>query len=266
MSLKEEIQILEKLGLTLSQSRVYLAMFNLVNPTARDLYKNVSVARQDVYRILSELEDLNLVERLLGKPMRFRPTPIKNALSMLLDQKYDETLELKKWATEVFVSSKKWVLPKRNVLSEQSFELGKVYSHDPRVKASFESTNEVVRLLEGRIYWPIFSSFVGAMERLLDRGVKIRVLTDSATGQQKMPEFMKVLRDNPFFEIRFLQNLLATNLLLLDEKEVAVWSMTPASSMREKRKTQVLWSTHYGLVKLASNYFEVLWSKASNVA
>jgi hypothetical protein len=263
MSFNQETTVLEKLGLTSSQATVYLAMFSLGAPTARVLYKKVGVARQDVYRILSELEEMGLVERILVKPARFRPTPIKNALSILLDQKYNEAAELRRQANELFVSSKKWVIAKTEFLPKQGFEVGRVYTNDPRVKAAFSGVKNSARLLEGNIDWVIFASFIGDMKRLLSKGLRFKLITQTATMQQKMPEFMDVLRKHPCFEIRVLPALFQTKLILFDDREVAVWYES-TSTYQNLKKPQALWSTNTGLIELASNYFEVLWKNASN--
>ena len=261
MSFDQETLLLEKLGLTSSQATVYLGMLSLGAPTARVLYKNVAIARQDVYRILSELEEMGLVEKILEKPAIFRPTPIKNALSILLDQKYHEAAELRKQANELFASSKKWVRAKTNFLPKQGFEVRRVYANDPHVKASIWGVKNLIRLLDGNIDWAVFASFVGDTERLLDKGLRFRLITQTATMQQKMPEFMNVLRKHPCFETRVLSTLFPTKLILFDDREVAVWH-EPTSAFHGLKKPQALWSTDQGLIQLSSNYFEVLWNQA----
>jgi sugar-specific transcriptional regulator TrmB len=262
MSFDQETLVLEKLGLTSSQATVYLAMFSLDNPTARMLFRNLSIARQDIYRILSELEERGLVERILAKPTRFRPTPIKNALSILLDRKYNEAAELKKQANELFSSSEEWTKAKTKMLPEESFEVRRVYVNDPRVKASLASVRNEVRLLEGKIDWAVFGSFVGDMESLLEKGLKFKLITETATKQQKMPEFMDALRKNPCFEMRFLPALFPTKIILYDNREVAIW-LESTSKLHDLKKPRALWSTNPGLVELSSNYFEVHWNNAT---
>jgi len=263
MSQKEENQTLEKLGLTPSQAKIYLAMFNLGNPPAKALYEKVKIARQNIYRILSELEEIGLVERIVAKPMRFRPTPIKNALSILLDQKYNEASQLRKQATEVFASSEKWTKASTETLYENSFELRKVYPNDPRPKAAFASAKTVIKLVDEKISWPVFSSFVGDMVNALNKGVKIRVITENAAKQKKMPKCMKSLEKHPSFEMRFMRTLFPTRIFLIDFREVAIWYV-PTLNFHQPSKPQVLWSTHRGLIELASNYFESLWNQATN--
>ncbi len=263
MILDEEKQILEKLGLTSSQATVYLAMFGLGNPTAKALYKDVKIARQDTYRILSELEEVGLVERIIAKPTRFRPTPIKNALSILLDQKYDEASRLRRQVIEVFANSKKWTKTRYKMPFDNRFEIRKVYQNDPRVKAAFASAKNEIRLLEKEISWPIFSSFAGDMMNTVSRGVKIMVLTEEATKQQKMPEFIEALEKHNSFKMRFVQSLVPTRIVTFDFKEVAIWYVQTAKS-HEQSKPQALWSTHRGLVELATNYFDVLWKQAAD--
>ena len=80
--------------------------------------------------------------------------------------------------------------------------------------------------------------------------------------QQNMPEFMESLVKHPSFEMRFIQALFPTRILLIDSREVAIWHIKTLNRPIIS-KPQSLWSTHPGLVELASNHFEILWNQAT---
>ena len=84
MSNDENTDLLLGLGLTLNQAKVYLAILKLEKGTVNQITKYSKVRREDVYRILPYLEQMGLIEKLMGKPAVIKATPISDALSFLL--------------------------------------------------------------------------------------------------------------------------------------------------------------------------------------
>jgi sugar-specific transcriptional regulator TrmB len=81
----EAIQTLTELGLTLSQAKVYLTLLKLDRATGKALSKHAKEARQEVYRILHELEEKGFVERIIAMPTEFKAITIKNCLRILIE-------------------------------------------------------------------------------------------------------------------------------------------------------------------------------------
>jgi len=80
---------LRELGLTSSQARVYLTLIKTGDPaTVKTLNTISKVARQDLYRILTELRELSLVEMVIGNPTMFRAIPLPEAITILVERKY----------------------------------------------------------------------------------------------------------------------------------------------------------------------------------
>jgi sugar-specific transcriptional regulator TrmB len=69
------------------QAKVYIALAKLGTLTGRVTAKEAKVASQDVYRVLAELEEKNLVEKIIVTPNKYRPVPVQDVLSILLKQK-----------------------------------------------------------------------------------------------------------------------------------------------------------------------------------
>jgi sugar-specific transcriptional regulator TrmB len=58
----EHVSTIVELGLSPSQARVYLVLVESKNLTAQTIHTISGVARLDVYRVLGELEEAELVE------------------------------------------------------------------------------------------------------------------------------------------------------------------------------------------------------------
>ena len=93
--MKTEIETLTKLGLTLNQARVYLALATQNHLSAREISKNAGITRQKVYRIIPQLLNKGLAIKQLTHPATYKATLPKNALHTLLEQRKRENNQLK---------------------------------------------------------------------------------------------------------------------------------------------------------------------------
>ena len=87
----EEIKVLEGLGLTSCQSRVYLALCHFGVLDAKTVSKYSGVPRQDVYRVTADLEGLGLIEKVISSPTSFNAIPVDKGSSILLRRRKEET-------------------------------------------------------------------------------------------------------------------------------------------------------------------------------
>ncbi len=93
---------LRELGLTSSQARVYLTLVKLGNySTVKTINDFSKVARQDVYRTLTELRDFSLVEMVIGNPAMFRAIPLQETITILVERKNQKTCVLMAEATKL---------------------------------------------------------------------------------------------------------------------------------------------------------------------
>jgi sugar-specific transcriptional regulator TrmB len=84
------------LGLTLLQAKIYFTLANLKNSRIKRISKASNVARSDIYRVMPTLEKLGLAERTVSNPIMYIGVPLKEGVSILLQQKTEEHAELQK--------------------------------------------------------------------------------------------------------------------------------------------------------------------------
>ena len=107
MESQDEItQVLTRLGLTVGQARVYLALVQLGTATIKAIAGATKIARQDIYRIVSALEKVGLVEKAITTPMRFKAVPMRDGISFLLESRTAEFSELNEKAIQLIKISK----------------------------------------------------------------------------------------------------------------------------------------------------------------
>jgi sugar-specific transcriptional regulator TrmB len=92
---EENIEALKSLSLTTVQSKIFLALAKSDYATIKGISELSKVPRQDIYRILAELQDLGLVEKTITKPVRFRTIGIEAASRILLERKREEYYKMK---------------------------------------------------------------------------------------------------------------------------------------------------------------------------
>ena len=80
----EITQVLTDLGLTHSQARIYFALSRSGASTAKTISTISRVAREHVYEVLPQLQDLGLVEKIIDVPSKFRALPIEEGLYLSL--------------------------------------------------------------------------------------------------------------------------------------------------------------------------------------
>jgi sugar-specific transcriptional regulator TrmB len=92
---EEGVKVLVGWGLTRNQAKVILALAELGQATAKRIAQGSTVARETVYCVLMELQELGLIEKTLSRPVLFHSIPLENILSLMCDKKAKELSDLK---------------------------------------------------------------------------------------------------------------------------------------------------------------------------
>jgi sugar-specific transcriptional regulator TrmB len=94
LSNDETIYLLMDLGLTCSQAKAYLALTVLKKAEAKKIARVSCIARQDIYRIMPELERIGLVEKLIATPVLYGAIPLYEGALKLHEKKTSHALML----------------------------------------------------------------------------------------------------------------------------------------------------------------------------
>ena len=97
----EIVQTLTYFGLTPNQAKVYFAIGSKNFFTIKEIRIKSEVPRQDIYRILSRLQELGLVEKTISRPVRFKALPIQEGIPFLLKQRKEETKKMEQRAEKI---------------------------------------------------------------------------------------------------------------------------------------------------------------------
>lgn len=83
---EDAVEGLKQLGLTTYEARVFLALQKLGSASASEISKVADVPRSQVYGAAENLEDRGLVEIQQSTPTVYRPVPLEEARTRLLDR------------------------------------------------------------------------------------------------------------------------------------------------------------------------------------
>lgn len=257
---QEDIQILEKLGLTGSQARVYLALIRLDKANARTLWKASKVARQDIYRILTELREIGLLEKILEAPTEFKAVPIEDSVAILMERKTKTLLSLQKDAEELIRKLKE---KKQKTTMDEEAQYILVPEREAltrRLKKSIENSQQSIDIITTlRVFARSFFVLSEEFEKALRRGVKIRWVADEPKAANSLPEAFQTLMKTPNFHLRTVRYPLSTRLGIYDKKQIFM-AYFPS---RDALESPALWSTNISFAEIVQSFFETIWNAAA---
>jgi sugar-specific transcriptional regulator TrmB len=259
LSNDENMDLLLALGLTLNQAKVYLAVLRLEKTTVGQIAKFSKVYREDVYRILPALEQMGLIERLLGKPTEIRATPISDALSFLVSEekgKSEERLKGMKRIVET-LSLKDWKQP---LPGEES-----IYILIAEKKAILAKTSELIRNSKKEValiadkarIMPTISQFSDECKQAIKKGAQIRLIFEGENPEDLLAEKVKKLIDGTSVHVKFHREPL-NHFIMSDDKEALI----TASKETGLGESPSLWTNNSNLIGVLRTGFESDWENA----
>jgi sugar-specific transcriptional regulator TrmB len=249
------IEILMNLGLTYLQAKTYLTLTQLEKAEATKISKASDVARQDIYRIMPTLEKLGLAVKVIGTPILYKATPLKEGSSMLLQKRTNEHTTLQE-KIKVLLNSDQ----ERNINSmvhEETLQF--IITSERKLfvkrleKAFLEAkTCEMIFPARG-LKSMLFNSFQ-CLKMAIKKGTKIRIITEKTEGTL-ISNKLQTLKKNPLFEIKFASSPIDCGIIIFNNEEV---------NMRISSSGEVpsLYTDSPQLVKVAQMIFEGMWNDA----
>lgn len=249
------------MGLTRVQAKVYLSLFYMKQATIRGISQKSEVSRQDIYRTLKTLETTGLVEKIIAIPVVYRPIPIKEGISLLLQRRNEELKDLQKKTYKMVQDitgnstinpfleeeSEYVLIPSKNCLRRDCkgcLIRSSIEKTEKKMDATF-SLELFRKYLLRSDYWHI----------PLERGAKLRFLINN--DEKENPRLnIGVFKRKGSFELRFIHEQALTTMTLIDSKKVFLKSGTNIDA-------PILLSRNPCLVNALQQYFEFLWTQAS---
>ncbi|MFB3888581.1 MAG: TrmB family transcriptional regulator [Candidatus Bathyarchaeia archaeon] len=256
----QDAQILKQLGLSACQAKVYLALLFLGKTQGKNLWRCSGVARQDIYRILQELQEKGFVEKRLDvTPAEFEAVSIEDVVSILLMHKLKEYQQVKKNTIDLI----KKVQKKQGTQfpEEAQFRFIVQKAQAQRRKKCIQAAKEhldVVTTWERFVQ--VMSEQMGSLKGSLRRGVAHRWVVTNPANKSEIPKTAQRYLRNPHCKIRFLAHFSPeVAFSLYDGKEMLIATNAGKPIYAD---AEVLWSNNASLAAIVQRYFDSLWAEA----
>lgn len=194
-------------------AEVYRMLLATDEPTtAKSLGSKLSIFPNSVYRVVKDLEKHGLVERLSGRPVRFRARPAEKAVDGLF-------LPYREWFLESFSAGKEDRVEERDDLGV-SF----IHNRDESIERSTEdqksAKKEVLLIISGD---EVPQETILVNKQAMERGVKIKIIA------QRVDEENREMLENwqkMGMEIRYSPTI-KTRITIIDGRIVYIVSYNP---------------------------------------
>lgn len=262
---EEEVQTLRELGLTLLQAKVYLALTKTGNSTVKRIAEKTEIARQEAQRVITELLNAGLVEKILASPIVYKPVSIDDTLNFLLERRQKESSDLAQKVNLLLKNLAHNQVEEYKVEKTVQFIIinGKenILRRHRRIIRSAAETGDIIHG-SGATARYSFCMFEEEANEALKRNVKFRIITSELPSYQSPESISKYLdRGNPNFEVRFTPLSLPLTISIFDKKELIVYT-APEKNVGD---APILWTDSQGLILVAQNYFDQFWQKTKRL-
>ena len=254
-----DLETLKDLGLTFSQARVYLAAAKLGRAKAVDIWKESGVGRQEVYRILSELLELGLIEKEITKPTQFRATSLTKGLKILLNARHKEISALDVKVRKIKERNKSNI----NAIGTQEPQfviLPRKYLMENRGQYSYKKAKKNIDFLGSfRRIADAFTYNITVYNEAVKRGVLMNVITDKPEvfEFERLKKEANILFSKKTFNLKFAAQPVNIAISIIDNKE-AYFALNPERNIFED---QLLWTNNSTIITLAKEHFMTSWDK-----
>ena len=260
---KEEIiELLTAFGLTNNQAKIYEAIIKLGAASVDTISKVSDVRREDVYRNLPRLEEMGLVERLMGTPMTIKVLPIKFALSDVINREQEKAKKrirklknnLQEALTVIKPRSQKQEFDEESphfaLIPDKAVLYTKISGMLNAAKNEIDMAVSRSKIIE------FLSSFRDLLKKAVESGVKVRIITEMTDSYEFIPKFLETAKNVGIeFKICNPERLLS-KYLLIDGKQMILATKPGKGHLGDHPD---LWTDNQSLINHLRNDFEEIW-------
>jgi sugar-specific transcriptional regulator TrmB len=242
------------------QAKIFLFLSNSGNPPAKTISKATNIDRPDVYRVLSKLHDIGLIKKIIDVPTKFEALPMEDAISILYEKKMGNEADLKLNAQKLLENYKVRKNLKLKYKDENQFVMipkGKAIQNK-RANAIQNAKESIDAIISYKKY---STTMIDHSYRILDalnRGVKIRHITETPCDINGLPKTTLEIWNHPSYRMRIVSKPLTSLAAIYDKKEIIVDVMPDLRPY----KSDAFWSDNFSILEIVQEFFESTWKTA----
>ena len=261
MALERLSERLLDFGFTKEEAEVYVFLSSMGPTPARLIARRFDINRMKAYRTLKALEEKGLVERIIGRPVRFVAAPLEEPLKRHIQDIKTHLSGLEAREKEIVEDLEKLTEGTVDRLEEPRlrFYQGRQQIYDLLIQM-FERTEEEICIVTTRsdLHRLALMGFDERLRTLNREGRRVRILT-----QIEEPEFEEVYYFIEFAEVRHVPLPTPVRFVTIDDREtLTTTSMDDTMSMTTHDDTG-LWTNAQSYTSAMKVFFDALWRLAS---
>jgi len=254
----EVLSILQSLGLSDYESRVYFSLVLLGPAKASEISKQAEVPRSKIYEVLESLIEKQLVEVSKEKPKLFKAIDPEIAIKAMIANKEEELEILEERAKNLI--KELHFLPKEEKLAEGIWE--------QESGKSIEVLNKLAEMIRRARKYVIditrdFSTSQALKDAIRDclrRNVKVRMI---CLGINEDNYYRAKWYIDQKIPIRVFETKIHPRILVVDGKEVAM--RLDKNPLAKRFEFKSIWSSDPSFVSMMDNYLKNLWKMAKPI-
>ena len=250
-------------GFTQDEARFYLFL-SVMGPTPISaIVRRFDINRIRVYRNLKRLEERNLVEKVMGRPVRYVAAPIEESLQNELDTIQIRLSELERTRNEIIDEWSKLALSIEKQPEEPRFRIhqGRPQVYDQLVQMCNKAENEIsIVTTERDLHRLALYGFDEKLGPISERGTRIRIMT-----QVESADFEEIGGYYGSTDTRHVPLPSPIRFIVIDDSEALVTvSMDDSMTMTTQNDTG-LWTNAASFISVMTVFFDTLWTLASDI-
>lgn len=262
MALERLSEKLIDFGFTKEEAEVYVFLSSMGPTPARIVARRFDINRMRAYRTLKALEEKGLVERIIGRPVRFVATPLEESLKRYIEGIKGRLSDLETREKEIIDDWVKLSEGAAERLEEPRFRFyqGRQPIYDLLIQMCERSKGEIcIVTTRGDLHRLALMGFDERLRGLNQEGRRIRILT-----QVEGPKFEEVDYFIDFAEVRHVPLPSPVRFVTIDDREtLTTTSMDDSMSMTTHDDTG-LWTNAQSYTSAMKIFFDALWRLASD--
>jgi sugar-specific transcriptional regulator TrmB len=261
MALERLSERLIDFGFTKEEAEVYVFLSSMGPTPARIVSRRFHINRMRAYRTLKALEEKGLVERIIGRPVRFVAAPLEESLRRHIEDIKVRLADLENREREIVEDWAKMSEGAAERLEEPRFRFyqGRQPIYELLIQMCERSKEEIcIVTTRGDLHRIALMGFDEMLRSLNQEGRKIRILT-----QIEGPSFEEVDYFIDFAEVRHVPLPSPVRFVTIDDREtLTTTSMDDTMSMTTQDDTG-LWTNAQSYTTAMKVFFDALWRLAS---
>jgi sugar-specific transcriptional regulator TrmB len=261
---KDEYGVLNLLGLTLSEARVYLVLVRYGPSPIKRICQISGISREHLYAVTRSLENKGFIEREIGSPILFRAFPLKDTVSILLKDREKETGRIISKLNKLVCDYRKRGTLQLDFEDQNQFVIvsGKKAVFSKVIQWLEEARKDVkwiTNLKKCAQWWELYEDI---LVRTLERGVKLQWIIGDPQDRRLLEDFVaKIKPPRNSFELKIMSEL-PCHVMVIDEKIMAISETSKEDST--VGEVPVLYSNNLSITGLALSYFNLVWENAQD--